>query len=93
MDWETDGNKALIFTAIFLVVQAICVVMRYVSRWISQLPWGLDDALIVTSFIMSTAILYQMVPSSKMPIYDRVTIAVVAIATVLGPLLGGVIDT
>jgi MFS family permease len=67
--------------------------MRYVSRWISQIPWGLDDSLIITSFIMSTAILYQMVPSSKIPIYGRGTFAVVALATLLGPLLGGVIDT
>jgi hypothetical protein len=49
---EKNGNSTVIFAAIFLVLQAICVGLRYVSRWIAKIPWGLDDALIMTSSIM-----------------------------------------
>ncbi|KAI9640544.1 hypothetical protein NHQ30_010842 [Ciborinia camelliae] len=49
---ESDGNQALIFTSVFLAIQTICVIARFVSRGISKAPWGLDDALIIVSFLM-----------------------------------------
>ncbi|KAI9640543.1 hypothetical protein NHQ30_010841 [Ciborinia camelliae] len=45
------------------------------------------------TFSLATASLYQLVPGSKLPLYGGITFAVVALATVIGPLVGGVIDT
>ena len=43
------GNKLLIFTAIFIPIQLICVALRYLSRYLVEGPWGLDDVLVLTS--------------------------------------------
>lgn len=36
--------------------------------------------------------LYEMVPKEKFPIYGALAFTIVALATVIGPLLGGVLD-
>lgn len=47
-----SGNKLLIFTAIFVPVQIFCVALRYLSRYLVDGSWGLDDILIVTSLVL-----------------------------------------
>ena len=46
---EYNGTKLLVFTAIFMPVQIIAVILRYLARYLVEGPWGLDDVLIFTS--------------------------------------------
>lgn len=39
----------MIFAAVYLPIQVFCVGLRYLSRYLVESPWGLDDALILTS--------------------------------------------
>jgi MFS family permease len=44
------------------------------------------------AFSISSVMLYEMVPKPKMPLFVALAFAIVALATVSGPLLGGAID-
>lgn len=46
------GDKLLIFTAIYVPVQISCVALRYLSRYLVEGPWGLDDAVIMSSLVL-----------------------------------------
>lgn len=47
-----NGDKLLIFTAIYVPVQVACVALRYLSRYLVEGPWGLDDAVVMTSLLL-----------------------------------------
>ena len=49
---EYHGNRLIIFTAIYIPVQVFCVALRYVSRYMVEGPWGLDDAVVLTSLAL-----------------------------------------
>lgn len=49
---EYSGTTLIVFTAIFVPVQIFCVILRYLARYIILGPWGLDDALVLTSLIL-----------------------------------------
>jgi hypothetical protein len=51
-----SGNVALVFTSVFLGIQVICVALRYISRWLSTAPWGLDDILVVASLLLNVGL-------------------------------------
>lgn len=42
-----SGRKALVFTAIYIPIQVLCVALRYLSRYLVRGPWGFDDILIM----------------------------------------------
>lgn len=44
------------------------------------------------AFSVSSVMLYEMVPKEKLPIYGALAFTIVALATVIGPLMGGAID-
>ncbi|CRG91968.1 Multidrug resistance protein 3 [Talaromyces islandicus] len=44
------------------------------------------------AFSVSSVMLYEMVPKEKLPIYGALAFTIVALATVVGPLMGGAID-
>jgi hypothetical protein len=46
------GNRVIIFTAIWIPVQIICIVLRYVARWMINGPWVKDDILIFTALFL-----------------------------------------
>lgn len=48
---EYCGKKLVIFTIIFIPVQIFCVALRYLARYVIHGPWGLDDAVVLTSLI------------------------------------------
>jgi MFS family permease len=43
-------------------------------------------------FSVSSVMLYEMVPKEKLPMYGALAFTIVALATVIGPLMGGAID-
>lgn len=45
---EYRGTKLLIFTAVFMPIQPICVGLRVVSRSLNG-AWGMDDIVILAS--------------------------------------------
>ena len=47
-----SGNKLLVFTAIFIPAQVICVTLRYLARYLVKGPWGLDDAVVLLSLAL-----------------------------------------
>ncbi|QKX54258.1 uncharacterized protein TRUGW13939_01343 [Talaromyces rugulosus] len=44
------------------------------------------------AFSVSSVMLYEMVPKEKLPMYGALAFTIVALATVIGPLMGGAID-
>ncbi|KAL8847953.1 MAG: hypothetical protein Q9221_007018 [Calogaya cf. arnoldii] len=46
---EYSGHKVLVFTAVFIPIQVICVALRYLSRYLKKGSWGFDDVLILAS--------------------------------------------
>lgn len=46
---EYNGTKLLEFTAIFMPTQIIAVALRYLARYVVKGPWGMDDAIVLTS--------------------------------------------
>ena len=51
-DAEYHGTRLVIFTAVYIPIQIICVALRYVSRYIVEGPWGLDDVGVLTSLAL-----------------------------------------
>lgn len=51
-DGEYSGHALIIFTAIFIPVQIICVALRYLARWVIKGPWGFDDILVFISLLL-----------------------------------------
>ena len=51
-DAEYHGKRLIIFTAVYVPIQITCVALRYVSRYIVEGPWGLDDAVVLTSLVL-----------------------------------------
>lgn len=47
-----DGHRLVVFTAVWIPVQFICVALRYLARYISSGSWGLDDILVLTSLFL-----------------------------------------
>lgn len=52
---EYSGQKLLIFTAIYVPAQIVCVALRYLARYLVKGPWGLDDILVMASLCLQTA--------------------------------------
>ncbi|KAF7908362.1 uncharacterized protein EAF01_004117 [Botrytis porri] len=46
------GNRVIVFTAIWIPVQIICIALRYVARWLIKGPWVRDDFLIFTALFL-----------------------------------------
>ena len=46
------GNRLIIFTAVYVPIQVICVALRYLSRYLVEGPWGLDDVVVMTSLVL-----------------------------------------
>ena len=42
-------------------------------------------------FVVATVMIYEIVPKKKLPMFGGLAFAVVALATVIGPLLGGAV--
>lgn len=51
-----SGRKVLIFTAIYIPAQVICVALRYLSRYLVRGSWGFDDILIMASLSLQIAL-------------------------------------
>ena len=49
---EYIGHKLLIYTAIFVPAQVICVSLRYVCRYLVKASWGLDDLIVLASLVL-----------------------------------------
>lgn len=49
---EYSGDRLIIFTAIFLPVQVLCVALRYLTRYLIKGAWGLDDAVTLSSLLL-----------------------------------------
>lgn len=45
-DSEYIGNRLLIFTAVFLPLQIVCVGLRYLTLYFAPKSWGWDDLVI-----------------------------------------------
>lgn len=52
---EYSGHKALIFTALYIPTQVICVALRYLSRYLVRGSWGSDDIFIMASLVFQMA--------------------------------------
>jgi len=55
-DSTYGGHPALIFTAIFLVIQIAFVALRYIAKWVVNVRWGYDDILVLISLFLQIAI-------------------------------------
>lgn len=49
---EYSGAKLVIFTAIFVPILIVCVVLRYLTRYLIRGPWGLDDWVVLASLML-----------------------------------------
>lgn len=49
---EYSGDKLIIFTAIFIPIQIICVALRYLSRYLIKGAWGLDAILTLSALVL-----------------------------------------
>ena len=52
---DYSGRKALVFTAVYIPIQVLCVALRYLSRYLVRGPWGFDDVLIMASLSFQVA--------------------------------------
>ena len=48
---EYVGNRVFVFSIIFIPVQIICVLLRFLARYLIKKSWGFDDLIIVVSLI------------------------------------------
>jgi hypothetical protein len=46
---EYRGDEVIQYAIVFLVLGTTFMVLRFWSRWLGRVPWGLDDTLIVAS--------------------------------------------
>jgi hypothetical protein len=62
------AHVALVFTSVFLGIQTICVALRYVSRYVSKAPWGLDDVLVFASLLMNVGLAALSIGMNQIPL-------------------------
>ncbi|KAL9591226.1 MAG: hypothetical protein Q9179_007936 [Wetmoreana sp. 5 TL-2023] len=48
---EYSGTKLLRFTAFYVPAQVICVMLRFLARYLVKGAWGLDDIMVATSLV------------------------------------------
>ncbi|KAM0145982.1 hypothetical protein ACHAQE_010974 [Botrytis cinerea] len=51
-DSTFEGNRVIIFSAIWIPAQIICIALRYIARWMINGPWVKDDILIFTALFL-----------------------------------------
>ena len=51
----STGGHVLILVGILIVLEVVCVGLRYLSRYLSRAPWGVEDSLILAAFICQMA--------------------------------------
>lgn len=52
---ESRVGDIVAYSATFLVLQILFLSLRFWSRWLGKVPWGLDDTFMVASAIFLTA--------------------------------------
>lgn len=56
--WEEYNGQGYIAVAVlFIVLEVICVVLRFWARKIVKIAWGLDDGLIIAAAILCLAVI------------------------------------
>ena len=53
---EYRGQTLIDLAIAFLVIETVCVALRFYARRIGKVPWGADDTLIVPGFILCAAV-------------------------------------
>lgn len=53
---ENRGETLVGLAIAFLVVETICVALRFYARRIGKVAWGADDTFIVPGFILCAAV-------------------------------------
>ena len=48
---QYNGQKLYVACEVFIVLEAVCVALRFYSRKLGNVPWGVDDVLIVPSAV------------------------------------------
>lgn len=53
---EYRGQVAIDLAIAFLIIETICVALRFYARRISKVRWGADDTFIIPGFILCAAV-------------------------------------
>lgn len=53
---EYNGYGLYVLTITFIIVETLCVSLRFYSRKLGNVPWGADDTLIIPGAILCLAI-------------------------------------
>ena len=53
---EYRGRTPVAVAIAFLIVETLCVILRFYARRIGKVPWGADDILILPGFIFCAAL-------------------------------------
>lgn len=54
---EYNGRQPILVAMIFIVLEVVCVVLRFWARIIGKIAWGADDALIIIGAIQCLAVI------------------------------------
>jgi hypothetical protein len=65
---EYQGDEVIHYAIAFLVLGTFFMSLRFWSRWLGRVPWGMDDSLIVASAVflvgIITACICRCIPTS-----------------------------
>ncbi len=54
---EYNGQSYVAVAVAFIVLEVICVVLRFWARKIGKIAWGLDDSLIIAAAVLCLALI------------------------------------
>lgn len=54
---EFSGQSCVAVSVAFIVLEVICVALRFWARKIGKIAWGLDDSLIIAAAILCLALI------------------------------------
>lgn len=54
---EYNGQSYVAVAVAFIVLEVICVALRFWARKIGKIAWGLDDSLIIAAAVLCLALI------------------------------------
>ena len=54
---EYNGNSPVVVAIVFIVLEVVCVALRFLARRISKTAWGADDSLIIPGAISCLSVI------------------------------------